>query len=87
MELHKIQVLHGKACLTGHGAAILGAGVRRSARLIGMAKSTVCMSVAMSVGMSSDTVDGATFHAHSIATWTLAVILHDQVHGKVLDGE
>ena len=41
----------------------------------------------MNVVMSSDMIDGVAFHAHSSATWTHAVVLRDQVHVKVLDGE
>ena len=83
VELDKLQVLHGEASTSCHGATIACACMRRSTRLVGAAIATsgddsrVC----------AEAVDRAIFHAHGDATKALPIVTHDEVHSEVFHEE
>mmetsp|Transcript_18054 Transcript_18054/g.30480 ORF Transcript_18054/g.30480 Transcript_18054/m.30480 type:complete len:200 (-) Transcript_18054:226-825(-) len=83
MELHKLQILHGKSGARSHGAAVACACVSGCAGLVG-APETARRNDG---GMRSKPVDGTIFHAHGYTTQAFPVITHDQVHGKVFHEE
>mmetsp|Transcript_92424 Transcript_92424/g.128293 ORF Transcript_92424/g.128293 Transcript_92424/m.128293 type:complete len:218 (+) Transcript_92424:1194-1847(+) len=83
MELHKLQVLHRQTRTRSHGTAVASAGVCRRTRLIGAPEAT-----RRDDGrVRPEAMNGAVLHAHCKAAETLAIITHDQIHGKVLDKE
>eukprot|EP00438_Fugacium_kawagutii_P008624 Skav221657 [mRNA] locus=scaffold1750:162733:170537:- [translate_table: standard] len=83
MELHELQVLHGQTGPGCHSTAIACAGVRGGAGLVGAAKATGSDDGAV----GTESMDGTIFHAHGHATQALAVVTHDEVHGKVFHEE
>mmetsp|Transcript_69425 Transcript_69425/g.145005 ORF Transcript_69425/g.145005 Transcript_69425/m.145005 type:complete len:556 (-) Transcript_69425:101-1768(-) len=83
VELHELQVLHGQACSSGHGAAVASAGVGGGAGLVGSAEAASGDDGAV----GAEAVDGAILHAHGDASQAPAIVAHDQVHGEVLHEE
>mmetsp|Transcript_15598 Transcript_15598/g.21318 ORF Transcript_15598/g.21318 Transcript_15598/m.21318 type:complete len:375 (-) Transcript_15598:215-1339(-) len=81
VELHELGVLVGEAGPQRHGVAVAGAGVRGGAAEVG---SAVAAGGEHGV-LGADAVDGAVFHVQRNHAVAVAGVVHEQVHGEVLD--
>mmetsp|Transcript_18145 Transcript_18145/g.53028 ORF Transcript_18145/g.53028 Transcript_18145/m.53028 type:complete len:423 (-) Transcript_18145:356-1624(-) len=81
VELHELRIFVGQASTHGHGIPVSGAGMRRGA-------GEVCPTVATGgqdgVGCV-DSVQTTVFHAHGQHANTPALVVHDEIQGKVLN--
>eukprot|EP00123_Amoebidium_parasiticum_P009646 comp19618_c0_seq1/m.23132 comp19618_c0_seq1/g.23132 ORF comp19618_c0_seq1/g.23132 comp19618_c0_seq1/m.23132 type:complete len:521 (+) comp19618_c0_seq1:701-2263(+) len=80
VELYELEILKGETGTGNHGVTVTSAGVSRGAREV----STAIAAGGQDHVVGPETVDGAILHVHGNHT-TAGTILHDQVHGKVLD--
>ena len=81
VELHKLLILQWQASTSSHSIAISCAGVGRCGR-------EVCPAIPTSGQdgfMCSDSVKGTILHAQSHDPSAAAVLVHDQVQGKILN--
>ncbi len=83
MELHEFHVLERQAGAQHHGVAVAGLGVRSGARRIGPS-----IAAGRQDGhLRAEAVDAAVVEIERDHAATAAIVIHDQIDGKVFDEE